>query len=212
MVHADYDAYVAMVKVDVKKNPFSPNGSVYTAFKSTGYYYGPIGTFRSIPNMEKYKVLLQLRDPRDVLTSLYFSTVYSHAVISPKLIRRRQEAKHLDVDDFVLLAAEEYLPIYQTYCKQLLANKNMLFVKYEKMVEDFDGWLQNVAEHLNLDNEVDALAEIKRKANFSVPSEDKFAQRRQVTPGDHQRKLRAQTIETLNKNFSSILRQLGYPV
>ncbi len=72
MVHADYDAYVSMIKVPKLKNPFSPEGTLSSAFNSHGYYYGPIGTYRGIPNLENYKIVLQLRDPRDVLTSLFF--------------------------------------------------------------------------------------------------------------------------------------------
>ncbi len=123
--HADYDAYVAMTRVERKENPFSKEGTLAVAFKPKGYYYGPIGTYRDIPNLKEYRVLLHLRDPRDVLTSLYYSTAYSHAVISPKLVRRRKEARQMDVDAFVLLETQEYLPIYQEYCERLLATENV---------------------------------------------------------------------------------------
>ncbi len=86
MVHADYDAYVTMVRMPIEQRPFATQQNMRIAFAPTGYYYGPIGTYREIPDLDQYRVVLQLRDPRDLLTSLYFSTAFSHAVINPKLM------------------------------------------------------------------------------------------------------------------------------
>ncbi|MCW5874055.1 MAG: sulfotransferase domain-containing protein [Anaerolineales bacterium] len=208
LVHADYDGYVTSFKVKSHKNPFQD--AIHTAFQPRGFYYGPIGTLRNIPNMESYKVLLQLRDPRDLLTSLYFSTAYSHAIVSEKLIRRRQEALQQDIDSYVLNGAKEYLTIFEQYLSGLIGKPNVLFVKYEDMVLNFDSWLHSVSTHLGLDKHPEVLDAIRQQANFSVESEDKFSQKRQVTPGDHLRKLKPETISELNKRFGAILQRLGY--
>ena len=210
LVHADYDAYVAMVRVPKHERLFTRDDKMQVAFKSKGYYYGPLGTFRKIPNLSHYRIVLQLRDPRDVLTSLYYSTAYSHAVISPKLIRRRKEALEMDIDDYVLHAANEYLPIYQDYCDSLLGKKGVLFLRYEDMVVDFPTWLSQLSRHTGLTGETKSIQEILNAADFSVNEEDIYAQRRQVTPGDYLRKLKSETIKILNDRFSEILDRLGY--
>ena len=212
MVHADYDAYVSMIKVPKLKNPFSPEGTLSSAFNSHGYYYGPIGTYRGIPNLENYKIVLQLRDPRDVLTSLFFSTAYSHAIINPKLLRRREQALKMSVDEFVLAEIEEYLLIYQQYCEQLVHRSDVLFLKYEGMVTDFERWLSQLSQWVGLDGEFKALNSIRKQADFNVSNEDIYAQRRQVTPGDYLRKLRPKTIQKLNSAFKPILKDLGYDI
>jgi len=212
MVHVDYDAFVAMVRLPKQKNPFSFDGSISTAFHREGYYYGPIGTYRDIPNSDAYKTLLQLRDPRDVLTSLYFSTAYSHALISPKLIRRRKEAQTLGIDEYVITSAEEYLTIYNGYCDHLLGQKNLLFLKYEEMVTDFDAWLQKLRQHLALSDQEEAIEAIRTDADFSMEQEDPYSQRRQIRPGDHRRKLKPETIKKLNKRFKPVLEKLNYPI
>jgi hypothetical protein len=181
-----------------------------TAFRPKGYYYGPIGTLRNIPRLEEYAVLLQLRDPRDVLTSLYYSTAYSHALISAKVVRRRKEALAMSVDEFVLTEIEEYLPIYEQYCGMLDTNKSVLFIKYEEMVGDFSNWLGKLSSHIGLNDQVEALERVRQDANFSVDAEDVFSQRRQVKPGDHRRKLQPATIDELNKAFKGVLIRLGY--
>lgn len=210
LVHADYDAYVTMVRLPKKQRPFSSESNMRTAFRQKGYYYGPIGTYRNIPDMENYRVVLQLRDPRDVLTSLYFSTAFSHAIINPKVIRRRKEALAMDIDSYALRAADEYLPIYNRYCDSLLEKGSILFLRYEDMVSDFSGWLNQLSIHLGLDGDTKTLKAIRNEVDFSVQKEDKFSHRRQITPGDYLRKLRPATIQQLNERFGSVLRSLGY--
>ena len=48
---------------------FQPQGFLYSAFG---------GFIEGIDNLEAYKILLLIRDPRDVLVSSFFSTAYSH--------------------------------------------------------------------------------------------------------------------------------------
>lgn len=210
MAHADFDAYVAMNKLEVAENPFKPDGAQKQAFHLSGYYYGPIGNYKRLADLEDYLLFLQLRDPRDVLTSLYFSTAYSHALINRKMIRRRKEALKLSIDDYVLENAEMYRRIYQRYCDKLLSLPQTLFLKYELMVADFPAWLDQLATHLNLDQQTPLLQQFKQDADFNVKGEDIYSQRRQVTPGDHKRKLKPETINQLNEIFGPVMKTLGY--
>lgn len=210
MIQADYDAYVTMLRVPKEQHPFRKEGSLAQAFDPRGYYYGPIGTYREISSFHKYRVILQLRDPRDVLTSLYFSTGFSHAVISKKLIRRRKEALAQSIDQFVLDYADEYLAIYTSYCQKLLGRENTLFLKYEDMVTDFPIWLDRLSSHLGLSDQVATLKQLGVETQFSVRNEDRYSQKRQVTPGDHLRKLRPETIAELNSRFDVVLKRLSY--
>ncbi len=210
MVHADYDAYVTMVQMPFEDRPFANPQNMRTAFVQTGYYYGPIGTYREIPDLDQFRVILQLRDPRDLLTSLYFSTAFSHAVINPKVIRRRREALGMDIDTFVLHAADEYLPIFTQYSELLIGGKSVLFLRYEDMVADFQGWLKRLSLHAQLNQKSEILDRIQKESDFSVENEDKFSQRRQITPGDHIRKLRPVTISRLTQLFEPVLDKFGY--
>lgn len=207
----DFDAYVTVDPPPIEFDPYKPEGSLAQAFQPRGYFYGAIGSYRPIPEMEQYRVVLNLRDPRDVLTSLYYSTVYSHAVISPKVLVRRKEAQGLSVDEFVLTKGDETFRIYTRYCDTLLKS-DALFLKYEEMVGDFEGWLARLAQHVGLDHHQAVLQAIIDEANFEVRKEDKYSQRRQVTPGDHRRKLKPDTIRALNERFGDVLKALGYSV
>ena len=210
MVPVDYDAFVTSSKVPLSLHPYKDEGTLSTAFQSRGYFYGPIGSYREIPKRKDYRVLLQLRDPRDVLTSLYYSTSFSHALISEKVLRERKAALENSPDEFVLENAGKYLTIYSDYCEKLLGKTEVLFLQYERMVGDFDGWLKALSEHTGLDHLNESLQLIQDQANFQVSKEDIYSQRRQVTPGDHLRKLRPKTIVELNRILSPVLTTLGY--
>jgi hypothetical protein len=78
------------------------------------------------------------------------------------------------------------------------------------MVADFPGWLDRLAIHVGLDKEAEILQEIRKEADFSVKKEDERSQRRQITPGDHLRKLKPETIWQLNERFEPVLKRLDY--
>ena len=119
--------------------------------KPVGYLYCPFRKFIDIPKLEKYRILLMLRDPRDVLTSLYFSSAYSHAD-SPVLgvFKDRQKALSQTIDEFVIDKSDLYLQRYRQYCQNLFGKPNVLFVKYEEMVTDFNTWFNKVTDFLEL--------------------------------------------------------------
>ena len=145
-----------------------------------------------------------------MLTSLYYSTAYSHELINEKMVQRRLASLQQTVDEYVLSAAPDYVSIYERYIAKLLLRENVLFLKYEEMVGDFPAWLDRLTQHCELSDQVNAIAQIKEGANFKVEKEDVYSQRRQVTPGDHHRKLKLKTVEQLNAMFSGVLEQLNY--
>ena len=191
-------------------HPYKEGGTLSFAFQPKGYYYGPIGSYRDIPHRHDYRVVLQLRDPRDVLTSLYYSTAFGHALISQKLVEERKEALKLSLDDFVLRTAEKYRGIYEDYINELMLDGEVLFLRYEDMVADFSTWLNRLSQHCQLDHLTESLMQIEAEADFDVSKEDKYVKRRQVTPGEHARKLSSETVAALNTSFEGILRKLGY--
>ena len=210
MPNIDYDAFVTMTKIQDQYNPFSKSGSLDKAFQSKGYFYGPFGTNRIIPRFKEYSVFLQLRDPRDVLTSLYYSTAYSHALINQKMVDRRKVAKAMSVDEFVLANANQYENIFAQYCQKLSNEPEVLFLKYELMVDKFENWLDQLMEHFAFAKANYIRQQIIDQSNFEVASENVYSHRRQVTPGDYRRKLKSSTIKIIDLQFASILKILHY--
>ena len=177
-----------------------------------GYFYGAFRAFYPFPKLDKFKIILVLRDPRDVLTSFYYSTLYNHPLSSQKVFEDRNKYAVYTIDDYVLEKANDMQKIYANYCEYLLERENVLFLKYEDMIEDFELWLHQITSFLKLENVEDQVKQIISETSFKVKKEDKHSFKRNVKAGDHLNKLKPETIASLNKLFYKELKTLGYEV
>ncbi|NEQ65781.1 MAG: sulfotransferase domain-containing protein [Symploca sp. SIO2D2] len=187
------------------------------ALKPFGYLYAPLREpdecLTLIDNIESYQVVLMLRDPRDVLTSMYFSVGYSHIIPTAQqdvALTAREEILQQTIDEFVISEMPKFLKKYNDYCQELLPKSNVLLVKYEDMVTDFNSWLDTLVNFLKFDVNPKIVNKIINQADFTVQKEDIYSHKRQVHPGDHKRKLAPETIERLNSEFGEVLDLLGY--
>lgn len=197
---------------------FEPGEFSSRVYQPRGYLYGPFRTFNpAIPNLDRYRVVVNLRDPRDVLVSAYYSMAYSHYVPEREnpdgakaILAGREAALHSEIDVWVLKSMAQTRKIYAEYCDQLLGRPNVFLSKYEKLVTDFDGWLKDLIEFLDFDPPAALIEELRRGASFDV-EENVTQHKRQVTPGDHKRKLKPETVDELNACFGDVLDRLQYP-
>ncbi|MBS1729185.1 MAG: sulfotransferase domain-containing protein [Bacteroidetes bacterium] len=179
-------------------------------FKEKGFFYGSFMSPYPFPNLEKFKVLLVLRDPRDVLTSNYFSTLFNHPLTANDMIEKRKKYADYTIDQYVLEFADDLHERYKGYCDKLLHKENVLFLKYEDMVADFKSWLQKLVAYLELKDKDKKIDELVEATKFRVEKENKKSFVRNITPGDHKNKLKPETIAKLNDLFKNELIQLGY--
>ena len=187
-----------------------------------------------------YKVILHLRDPRDVLTSAFFSHLYSHGRNPGGFNMPRQKVKNLrkmGIDGYIKQLTPKIKQRYKILCTSLLGEEGVVLLKYEDMVTNYGEWLNNFLgpfrqpKHLNNISlqATKALKETKahrpkppnhraafnrlynrHKNDFKIKEEDIYRHKRQISPGDHKRKLTPKTIEFLNNEFGEILDLLNY--
>lgn len=195
--------------------------------------FAPVRFYVAIPDADRYQILLHLRDPRDVLVSMYFAYCYIHPGEVPPNTGYRREAAERGIDAFVLAKAGgddssypgDYgtgghvthligtLPRrYQDYVDHLLGRPNVTLLRYEEMVSDYRGWLTKISRPFPLADRAGIIeALVARSGEFFPPRpRDLMTHVRQIAPGDHRRKLRPATIERLNRIFGPVLDALGY--
>lgn len=162
------------------------------------------------------KIVIHVRDPRDCLTSLYFSIVYSHAVPEgenrQRFLEIREETANTSIDSFCLHNAREYLRFFQAYAEMVEQNPGVLISRYEDMVTDFETWLQRLLDYLGVPRAHQSVNEIVSDADFDVGEEDAARHKRRVMPGDFLDKLAPETIDELNERFAQILHSFDYPL
>ncbi len=177
-------------------------------FSPRGYYYGVFRRMRPVPELDRFQVLLLLRDPRDVLTSQFFSLTRGHRMMSADHYDRRRRARRMDIDAFVLDRASDWRQRYREYVRYLFGRPTVLLVRYEDLIDDFSGHWRTIVDHMGWGSES---APAVPAVDFTVEREDPRAHKRQVGWGDHRDKLKPGTVRHLNRTFEGILDELGYP-
>src|SRR5262249_37925766 len=141
-----------------------------------------------------------VRDPRDVLTSYYFSAMYSHDQ-NPQVQQLAQRYAALGIDAAVLDAAKLFLPRYLEYVA-LHKRWGFPILTYETLVTDYPRWLDGFLQVFGSVPEQVRHSFIEEyTASFKVTAENVYSHVRQITPGDHKKKLSPETIAKLNDLF-----------
>lgn len=188
-------------------------------FKPQGYLYGPFGgMIEGIQELEKYKVVLVVRDPRDMAVSAYFSKGKSHGLpLTPAgkreaFIRDRDKTQNKSIEEHVLDYAPEVLREFDRYKEHLLqGNYQVHLCKYEQMVTDFPQWLDDLVAFCCGEIDPSLRDEIIRRHEAMKPvKEDPSKHIRKGQPGDYKEKLDQPTIAKLNEIFKEHLEFFDY--
>jgi hypothetical protein len=193
---------------------------VNAMFAPTGYAFGG---FRSLPGgfalpaFAADRTVLLVRDPRDMLTSLYFSLAHSHrppgdavgGTAAAIFSEQRHEVNRTGIDAFALDRARLVVNQYRTIARKLAHIPHKLY-RYEDVVFEKLSWARDMVDYLGLTVSPEVVSRAAA-ANDVRPDVENPAQHvRKVVPGDHREKLRAETIAELNERFEPILRRYRY--
>jgi hypothetical protein len=145
------------------------NGEDFIASR-TGLF-GPLRFFAPSSALQSARVILHLRDPRDVLTSMFFSYCFMHpGEIAPNTGYRKGVAE-AGIDKFVLDMSDENFARYPgdygtgcqhgkyignvrdryvRYLREVVGRPNASVLSYEEMVLDFPTWLRRLLSGFGL--------------------------------------------------------------
>jgi Sulfotransferase domain len=195
--------------------------------------FGPIRFFVPTKAIAEASVILHLRDPRDVLVSMFYSYCYMHAGEIEAHTGYRKEVAEAGIDRFVLdMVGEPFYGYrgdygigsrykrhvgtlrdrYERYLSELLRRRNTISVSYEEMVLSFPSWLERIVAAFDLidPEETRAVVAARHANSVAAGEEDAWSHKRKVTPGDHREKLQLETIRQLDQIFAPVLDKLGY--
>lgn len=187
---------------------FHPRGCLYAAIRRPTLLH-------CLPHLDQFHAILLVRDPRDCLTSLYYSVAFSHRPPGdpdkqPAFFEYRDQVREMGIDQFVLAHGPDWSARTQLFCDALGRHDNVHLMTYEQLVLDFPSWIDRVLEVWGVDVSDRTRRKLMRMGRFDVDQEDVFSHKRQVRPGDHRRKLKSETIEEITEIFRPALVPLGY--
>lgn len=176
---------------------------------------GPLRRPIVLPSRLKTRGAILVRDPRDALTSMYYSFTFSHGGVSDANRQRRIE---MGIDRFALQRLPDLKKRLVRYRAMLGAQPNWPLLRYEDMVLRFDRWLPELIDGfaLKLDRSAVATFAAAKAAEYkSVIAQRRKAERtdlhmRYVAPGDHLTKLAPETIARIDAALAQELTFFGY--
>lgn len=188
------------------KVTFDPVGQAYGGFRHLPW---------PLPDFAANRTVLLVRDPRDALTSLYFSVAYSHGppgstdttLLLRKFEARRAKARAMTIDAFVLDEVGAFAALAEKTIDHIPAHR---LYRYEDVVFDKLPWTLDMLDYFGLSVPERRVAAIVGRNDVRPSEEDPQAHVRRVTPGDHREKLKPQTIAALDHRLAPLLRRFGY--
>ena len=182
-----------------------------------GVYYGIVrGHYVEQMNILPYlKLIAQVRDPRDCITSAYFSFQQSHTPpTDPEKLKlfneRRDHLENQGIDEYAVSQAGDYRRRMRILRNIIMPHDDVLLLRYEDMVERTDTWLRQISKFLDQELTHDLRVALAPEIDFTVATEDTSKHKRQVSPGDHKRQLRPETIDRMTEIMKNELQFFGY--
>lgn len=194
-----------------------PGGEIDVHATRTDCVLGPVrvpSSIREVELFDAWRKILLVRDPRDVLTSYYFSTAYSHPrpegeVLAARFDEMRAKARAESIDEFVLRMAPVVGARFEDYRRRFAPRPGLLLVRYEDVILDWQGFADQFMAFTGLSARPAWTTRMRRFAeDFSVAEESPEAHKRQIKAGDHRRKLSTQTLSVLDEQLAPILEWL----
>jgi hypothetical protein len=196
-----------------------PEGGITNPEKfifSHGYCYRG---FRAFPHylkafdILKNKKILLLRDPRDILVSMFFSVACSHnlptkGIVREQMIERRGFANSVGVDEYCLSQVPFCKTAFNGY--RHLADTNIRIYRYEDVIFEKRKWLADMLSYFEVDLPQAIVDRIAKAHDVWPARENPLEHIRQVTPGNFRKHLQQRTIEILNHEFAPELAHHSY--
>jgi len=159
-------------------------------------------------SLARDRIVLHLRDPRDVLVSMFYSWSYSHPGVNDEY---REDLRRKGVDVFARQNSDPLKQKYGLYVRECLPLPKARLLRYEDFVLDRRRWLEIFLEAAGVPDGMKRYARLaKKNPADDVQEENVHAHIRKAAPGDHKEKLSDETIDWLNEQWRDLLAALDY--
>lgn len=185
-------------------------------FGPRGFMYAPLRQAIRLSDPGKYRIVLMLRDPRDLLVSHYFSVRYSHKLPAQEqkrieFLERRSAAGAESLDDYVRRMAPVFKARYADYVDIVARGYGVAPLRYEDMVSDTTTWVGEFFSRLELSPDEQDIEAAARLGGFGLHVRGRVTDHiRRREPGEYREKLAPDTARWLDDLFGPELGYLGY--
>jgi hypothetical protein len=163
--------------------------------------------------LRRARKVVIVRDPRDMLVSLYYSAKYSHPLPAVQTPQFKADVEMFDtelgLDEFCMAYAWLYNAIFWKL-RVVLRDQDALVLRYEDFVYDKIGLAKDICRWCGVNVPEERIMECAAAYDAIPNGDEPHAHIRQVHPGDHKRKLRPDTIAVLNASLANFIDAFSY--
>lgn len=213
--------------VDYQSYQYQHDDEIMPSIREKGYLYAVLrlydrdhpgyhltDTLLDIANLENIKTIFWVRDPRDILVSLYYSFGFSHPFSPNQMIQkhqheRRKKIQDMELDEYVLKEAPNLKWKFEQIDRLRQQLPNHLFLRYEEMVHDFEPFFRTLSSYTGINQNLydDMLTQTRPNQDEDINSHKRSGK----TQG-YKEKLKPETIEELNKILATTLKKFNYAI
>ncbi len=204
------------------QSPTERPTAIGNVFQEHGYCYGGFRQYPAfpVPILWNSRTVFLVRDPRDMITSLYFSLLASHAIPAARsgggardeMLAARDRLSHMDINEWAPGQVRTYLRMLEGYVAQGFHwRPNVAVYRYEDVIFRKTEWLSDVAAWFNWNVGQDVIADIAQSVDVRPEAERPGEHVRQVSPGNHAKHLGPAAISAINDGLREYMRLFGYP-
>jgi hypothetical protein len=183
-----------------------------------GLLLAAIGQPVTLPEvLDATRQIVVVRDPRDLMTSNFYSLTQFHpeptsSAKRAHFERRREEARRQGVDAFVLDRLPETRLMLEQYAAISRRPTCLATLRFEDFRDDYAGWIERLEHALGLAPDPDRRV---RMAGFAPqpPATERVGNKiRSGRSGQFHEKLKPATVARLNDELQDVLEVFGYPL
>lgn len=165
--------------------------------------------------LDATRQILAVRDPRDILTSDYYSRLYFHPepVAGDKTARfqqQRSQAADLGIDGYALSQAERLRTMFDAYVEVARRPTCLGVIRFEDFVGDFEHWFAEVERICDVPPSPTRRDRLGPLAPQRPSAERKAMKIRSGRSGQFRERLKPETVAELDRIFAPVLEQFGY--
>jgi hypothetical protein len=211
--------YVGVDDILFRQNVVERPVDVGPIFRERGYCYGGFRIFPyyQVPLLDTAKTVFLVRDPRDMVVSLYFSVRESHIVpegeegLAAKIKQHREVTKHMTIDEWVPDNVNHLLLAYESYFVQGFTRRpNVVIYRYEDIIFSKAEWMRDIADWYEWDIPRSTIEKVVAPLDV-LPDEERPSEHiRQVRPGNYRAHLSEPTRLRIETMFAPYMRAFGY--
>jgi len=187
-------------------------------FRPRGYCYGGYRGLprHAIPPLNDSRVLLLVRDPRDMIVSQYYSFRESHTVPADAgpdhpMALARAAASQQTLAQFAVSSAQRYARRFEAYLALGFPwRSNVAVHRYEDVIFRKADWVDDICDWYQWRIPAETRQRVVARFDIVPEAADPTRHIRQVHPGNHRTEMDARTIRQVETILDDAMAAFGY--